>query len=454
MKFMGGRKQTEDFFRLFLVPGVHHGGGGPGLTEFDSMTALENWVEKGQAPERFDAGRLSNGVVERTRPVFPYPVLARFSGKGDPKQADSFVPFDPTFGGEKAPGSPSSQTSPPSSSAYPLILNEADGEHRVGRPAGLRASFLFTIKVDEQNGNAEDFFVVTETMVPGDAIPFHMHHNAEEVVIFEEGGATVTVGDKRVATGPHSIAFIPRDTWVSIANTSKQVIHSYGLFSRQGFERYMRALSVPEGGPVTPLNLDDLPRLRADGHATYWDTSKAPSPPVSETTQTSASPHPLILQEGDGEHFVRRFLSHLPFTIKVDEYFGNAQDFFVLTETLVPSSTIPFHMHHNAEEILILEEGGATVTVGHLGAGAGPHSIVFIPRETWVSVTNSGTQSIHLYALFSRQGFERYLRAASVPKGQPVTPLSPDEVARLRATGHATFWDTSKGPYPPGVPHP
>src|ERR1700693_3976656 len=65
VRAMGGRKQTEDFFRLFLVPGVHHGGGGPGFTEFDSMTALENWVEKGQEPEKLITGRLNNGVVER-----------------------------------------------------------------------------------------------------------------------------------------------------------------------------------------------------------------------------------------------------------------------------------------------------------------------------------------------------------------------------------------------------
>jgi feruloyl esterase len=96
VKAMGSRRQTEDFFRLFLVPGVHHGGGGPGFTEFDTLTALENWVEKGQAPEKLITGRLSNDVVERTRPVFPYPVLARYSGKGDPKQADSFLPFDPS----------------------------------------------------------------------------------------------------------------------------------------------------------------------------------------------------------------------------------------------------------------------------------------------------------------------------------------------------------------------
>ena len=95
-EFMGGRKQTEDFFRLFLVPGVHHGGGGPGPTEFDALTALENWVERGQAPEKLIAQRSSSGIVERSRPVYPYPILAHYSGKGDPKRADSFVPFGPS----------------------------------------------------------------------------------------------------------------------------------------------------------------------------------------------------------------------------------------------------------------------------------------------------------------------------------------------------------------------
>ena len=47
-------------------------------------------------------------------------------------------------------------------------------------------------------------------MNPGAMIPFHKHHNSEEVVIMEEGGATVTVGDKRAVTGPHAVVFIPR----------------------------------------------------------------------------------------------------------------------------------------------------------------------------------------------------------------------------------------------------
>ena len=81
-KLMGGRAHTQDFFRLFLIPGVHHCAGGPGLTDFDALTLLENWVEKGQAPDVMIASRKVNGVIERTRPIYPYPLLARYVGSG------------------------------------------------------------------------------------------------------------------------------------------------------------------------------------------------------------------------------------------------------------------------------------------------------------------------------------------------------------------------------------
>jgi mannose-6-phosphate isomerase-like protein (cupin superfamily) len=169
------------------------------------------------------------------------------------------------------------------------------------------------------------------------------------------------------------------------------------------------------------------------------------------------------LQEGDGEHLLRRpreqtltaTQSSIPeFIIKIDKQNGAAEDFAALTETLNPGAIINFHKHHNAEEVLILEEGGATVTVGDKHAVAGPHSIVFIPRETWVSVTNTADHPIHLYALFSRPGFEEYLRARSVHPGDQLTPMPPEELHQAEEHGHCTFWDASKGPYPPGVPHP
>jgi len=178
------------------------------------------------------------------------------------------------------------------------------------------------------------------------------------------------------------------------------------------------------------------------------------------TAQTQQLPTPLILEENDGEHRLRRPQGPVgsesvpEFIIKVDKQNGGAEDFYVGYEVLKPGGMIPFHKHHNSEEVVILEEGGATVTVGDKRSVTGPHAIVFIPKETWVSVANTGKSPIHLYGLFSHQGFENFLRARSVRPGEPLTPLTPEELRRSIEEGHFTPWDTSKGPYPPGVPRP
>ena len=166
--------------------------------------------------------------------------------------------------------------------------------------------------------------------------------------------------------------------------------------------------------------------------------------------------HALILQEDDGEQLIHTSgpLKGLPFIIKVDSANGGAEDFFVFTETLAAGQTIPFHKHHNAEELLLLEEGGATVMVGDKWAATGPRSMVFIPRDTWISATNKSKQAIHVVAVFSRPGFDRYMRAIGATPGAPTSAVNPDELPRLRALGHATYWDTAQGPYPPGVAHP
>jgi quercetin dioxygenase-like cupin family protein len=135
------------------------------------------------------------------------------------------------------------QTSQGSTPPHPLILQENDGEHLVRR-TGPTGGWPFTIKLDGQNGNTQDFFVFASTMAPGQTIPFHKHDNAEEILFVEEGGATVIVGDQRALTGPRSIVFIPRDTWISATNSSNHDIHELAIFSRHGYEQYMRALGA------------------------------------------------------------------------------------------------------------------------------------------------------------------------------------------------------------------
>lgn len=84
--------RSEDVYRLFLVPGMGHCGGGPGLERVDPQAALEAWVEKGQAPERLIASRGAKGEAPAiARPVCAWPKKAAFSGQGDPTKAESFT---------------------------------------------------------------------------------------------------------------------------------------------------------------------------------------------------------------------------------------------------------------------------------------------------------------------------------------------------------------------------
>lgn len=82
------------FFRLFMVPGLGHCQGGPGLMTVATQQALEHWVEDGQAPDsligtRFKTMNPADGVVF-TRPVCPYPAQAVYDGKGDTSASTSF----------------------------------------------------------------------------------------------------------------------------------------------------------------------------------------------------------------------------------------------------------------------------------------------------------------------------------------------------------------------------
>jgi tannase/feruloyl esterase len=82
---------TADFYRLFMVPGMFHCGGGVGTSTFDALTAVVEWVEKGTAPQSILASRLADGKAVRTRPLCPYPQTAKYKGTGSIDDAGSFA---------------------------------------------------------------------------------------------------------------------------------------------------------------------------------------------------------------------------------------------------------------------------------------------------------------------------------------------------------------------------
>ena len=86
-----GLRDTREFYRLFMVPGMQHCGGGPGTASFNMLEALDQWVDHGVAPDKIIAAHLTNGAVDRTRPLCPYPMEAQWTGSGSTDKAENFV---------------------------------------------------------------------------------------------------------------------------------------------------------------------------------------------------------------------------------------------------------------------------------------------------------------------------------------------------------------------------
>lgn len=111
---MGGLEAVQQFARLFMLPGMYHCQGGTGPSQVDWLTPIVAWVEQGTPPAQVIASQTandsasggfanpteqsasSNTTIVRTRPIFPYPMQARYSGRGNIDDAANFTAVMPS----------------------------------------------------------------------------------------------------------------------------------------------------------------------------------------------------------------------------------------------------------------------------------------------------------------------------------------------------------------------
>ena len=86
---MGGNQ--DNWYRLFMVPGMGHCRGGDGPNQFNAMSALERWREMDEAPAQILATHVINNSVDMTRPLCPYPQIAVYKGRGSTNDAANFT---------------------------------------------------------------------------------------------------------------------------------------------------------------------------------------------------------------------------------------------------------------------------------------------------------------------------------------------------------------------------
>ncbi len=86
-----GKSAAEKSIALYMVPGMGHCQGGAGTDTFDKVAAIEQWIDTGRAPTQIAASHQTAGKVDRTRPLCPYPQVARYKGTGSTDDAANFA---------------------------------------------------------------------------------------------------------------------------------------------------------------------------------------------------------------------------------------------------------------------------------------------------------------------------------------------------------------------------
>jgi quercetin dioxygenase-like cupin family protein len=163
----------------------------------------------------------------------------------------------------------------------------------------------------------------------------------------------------------------------------------------------------------------------------------------SSTLSAGATVKPVVLEKNEGELRTRRIhtdasiSASAQFMLKVSPKNNGSQHLVAGTEELAPGAAIPKHRHLVQDEILLIQSGTAHVWLGDQESDVHAGGLVFIPENTWISLKNTGTESIGLTFIFSAPGFEDTMRCNSVPAGETPTKITPEQQKECAHLGHA-----------------
>ena len=183
--------------------------------------------------------------------------------------------------------------------------------------------------------------------------------------------------------------------------------------------------------------------------AVLGGVARSAPPATSNEPNSVGTATPLMLEKDDGEKRAWRPIEGAvgwgaqpgPFIFKVDRRNGGSSHLVFITEDVPPGGKIDRHRHPGADEIIFLQNGRARVSLGDRVKEVHAGATVFVPADTWIEVTNIGTDAIHGVFVFSGPGFDDFMRAESVPEGQKITPLTKaEDVQIMKQHAHAVIY--------------
>ena len=133
-----------------------------------------------------------------------------------------------------------------------LVVNEQEGETYMIRNGTTR----LRIKISKTEGSGSICFL-SESILPGDAIPVHKHLNETELIFLHKGSGVFTLGEKLYPVTEGAVAVVPKGIWHGLQNIGSENIEMRFAYTPSGFESFFREIGTPEGQPFVKRSQEE-----------------------------------------------------------------------------------------------------------------------------------------------------------------------------------------------------
>jgi quercetin dioxygenase-like cupin family protein len=125
-----------------------------------------------------------------------------------------------------------------------MVVNEQEGETLMLR----NGTTVLRIKIAKTDGSNTMCFL-SESILPGEAIPVHKHLNEDELIFIHKGSGIFSLDEKQYPVSEGTVAIVPKGVWHGLQNNSSENIEMRFAYTPSGFEGFFREVGTPAGQP-------------------------------------------------------------------------------------------------------------------------------------------------------------------------------------------------------------
>ena len=147
----------------------------------------------------------------------------------------------------------------------------------------------------------------------------------------------------------------------------------------------------------------------------------------------------IVVREEEGTHILPR--RKVPITVKISKAKHGVEGISFCVEDMSPGRKMRIHKHLNNDELIFIHKGEGTMTLDEETISVKTGDVVFVPRETWHGLDNTGTENLKMVFQYSPAGFEEYFIENGTPVGMPAKVRSDEEYALAEKTYGMVYKD-------------